>query len=159
MPESLKFCGKLIVHTVVALLGTASMESAIGMAFRPQTLAGVLWKEWTLNLLCASVIGFFVWRTWKVSAAMWVWALSAVWFGFGLLLTLLTSHSQTVLIGGGFWSQLSGAACDEGVRAIGCLKFFLFTIPFIRSVSYSAGAYISFLINRTMAQAKGASLS
>ena len=48
---------------------------------------------------------------------------------------------------------------DEGVRALGCRKFFLFTIPFIRGVSYSAGAYISFLISRARAQPSGATIS
>lgn len=159
MPRSLKFCGELILQTVVAVFGTASLEIAIGMTLHPKTLAGVLWKDWTLSLLCGALVGFFVWRTWKASVAMWVWILPGVWFGFEMVLTLSGSHNQSVLVGGGFWSQFSGSACDGGVGALGCRKFFLFTIPFIRSVSYSVGAYISSLVSRTKAQPSGAIVS
>lgn len=78
MLRSLKFCGALILNTIVALIGTAVLESTIGKAFRSQTLAAVLWKEWTLSLLCAAFVGFFIWRTWRVSAAMRVWVLPSI---------------------------------------------------------------------------------
>jgi hypothetical protein len=159
MPRGLKFCGALILHTIVALIGTAVLESAIGKAFRPHTLAGVLWKEWTLSLLCAAFVGFFMWRTWKVSAAMWVWILPSVWFGFEIVLTLFASHGQSVLVGGGLWNQFSGTACDGGVRALGCRKFFVVTIPFIRGVAYSVGACLSFLVGARKAQPAGKSVS
>ena len=75
MPKGLRFFGVLILHTAVALIGTAFLESTLGRAFHPHSLAAILWKEWILSLLCAGFIGFFMWRTWKGSPAMWVWIL------------------------------------------------------------------------------------
>jgi hypothetical protein len=152
MLRGLKFCGALILHMIVALIGTAILEGVIGKAFRPQTLAGVLWKEWTLSLLCAAFVGFFMWRTWRVNAAMWVWILTGVWLGLKLVPAFLGSDAQSALVGGGLWSQFSGTACDGGVRTLGCRNFFVFTIPFIRGVAYSVGAYLSFLVGRTKPQ-------
>ena len=152
MLRGLKFCGALILHTIVALIGTAILEGATAKAFRPQALAGVLWKEWALSLLCAAVIGFFMWRTWRVSAAMWVWVLPSVWFSLAFVLALFTSHGRSVLVGGGLLSQFSGMGCEAGERALGCRNFFVFTIPFIRGVSYSVGAYLSSLLSNTSSQ-------
>ena len=152
MQRSLKFCGALILNTIVALIGTAVLESTIGKAFRSQTLAAVLWKEWTLSLLCAAFVGFFIWRTWRVSAAMWVWVLPSIWFGLHLVLALSASRSESVLVAGGLWSQVSGTTCKDGVRALGCWKFFVVTIPFIRGVAYSVGAYLPSLVSKTSSQ-------
>jgi len=73
--RGLRFCGAVILHTIVTIFGTAVLESAIGVAFRPHSLAAILWKEWILSLLCAAFFGFFMWRTWRGSAAMWAWIL------------------------------------------------------------------------------------
>jgi hypothetical protein len=148
MPKALRFGGVLILHTIVTLLGTAVLETAIGKVFRPHSLEGVLWKEWILSLLCAGFIGFFMWRTWRVAAAMWVWVLPGVWFGLRFVLALFASHSPNLLVGGGVWGQFSGAACEGGLRALGCRNFFVFTIPFIRGVAYSVGARLSSWVNK-----------
>jgi len=42
--------------------------------------------------------------------------------------------------------QFSGEACVNGVRPIGCINWFVFTIPFVRSVFYSLGANVSSLV-------------
>jgi len=159
MPKVLRFGGTLILHTIVALLGTAVLETAIGQAFRPHSIAAVLWKEWTLSLLCAGFIGFFMWRTWRGSAAKWVWVLPGVWFGLWLVLALSASHSPSVLVGGGLWDQFSGAACDGGLRASGCRNFLVFTIPFVRGVAYSIGAGFSSRVNKPKSQPASEPLS
>jgi len=148
MLKGLRFCGALILHTIVALFGTAVLETAIGKAFRPHSLAAVLWKEWTLSLLCAGFIGFFMWRTWRLGAATWVWVLPGVWFGLRFVLALFASHSPSALVGGGLWGQFSGAACDGGLRVLGCRNFFVFTIPFVRGVAYSVGAGLFSSVNK-----------
>jgi len=152
MLKALKFCGVLILHMIVALLGTAVLETEIGKAVRPHSLAAVLWKEWVLSLLCAWFVGFFMWRTWRVGAAMWVWVLPGLWFASRFLLALFASQRPDILTGGGLWSQFSGAACDGGVHALGCRNFFVFTIPFVRGVSYSVGAGFSGWVSRTKLQ-------
>ncbi len=153
MPKRLRFCVWLILHTIVAVLGTAVLDTAFGKVFHPHSLAAILWKEWILSLTCAAFIGFFMWRTWRVSAAMWVWALPSLWFALRFLSVLSTSQGQSVLVGGGLWDQFSGAACDGGLRALGCRNFFVFTIPFVRGVFYSVGAGLSSWLGKTRSQA------
>jgi|ERR1019366_220019 hypothetical protein len=159
MPRGLRFCGAVILQSIVAILGTAVLESAIGTAFRPHLLAAILWKEWILSLLCAAFIGFFMWRTWRGSAAMWAWILPCLWFAFMFLLALPASQKQSVLVSGGLWTQFSGAACDGGSHALGCRNFFVITIPFVRGVAYSAGACLSSRVSKPKSQPASESLS
>jgi hypothetical protein len=140
MLRGLKFCGALILNTFVALIGTAVLETTVGKAFRPHSLAAILWKEWSLSLLCAVLIGFGMWRTWRMSASKWTWILPGVWFGLRFVQVVF-------FVRGGIWSQFSGTDCENGVHAFGCWNFFAFTIPFIRGVAYSIGAFVSSLVS------------
>ncbi len=152
MLRGLKFCGALILNSFVAIIGSAVLENTMGKAFRPQSLAAILWKEWSLSLLCAALLGFFILRTWRMSAAKWTWILPSVWFGLRLVLALLVRVGQGIFTGESIWSQFSGTDCVNGMRSIGCRNFFLFTIPFIRGVSYSGGAYFSSLLSQPKSQ-------
>jgi hypothetical protein len=152
MLKGIKFCRDLIVNPFIALIGTAILEGLIGRAFRPQSLTAILWKEWGLSFFCAAMMGFFMWRTWRASAAKWSWILPSVWFGLRFLLALLVRVSQGILTGASIWCQFSGTDCVNGLRSIGCRNFFLFTIPFIRGVSYSGGAYFSSLLSQPRSQ-------
>ena len=67
---------------------------------------------------------------WRNEAAKWAWVLPTAWFGLRLAL---------VLGGGSSVYQLSGSGCAYGARSPDCLNFFLFTIPFMRGLSYSLG--------------------
>ncbi len=135
----ISFGGILILNTCVALFGTAVLETEIGGMFHPHSIAGVLWKVWSLDVLGAAIIGFFMWRTWKTEATKWTWVLPALWFG----LRFITSRGN-----GGIWSHFSGADCSNGARSPGCADFFAFTIPFVRGVAYSAGARFSSMLIR-----------
>ncbi len=150
MPKALRFCGELIVHTAVAIIGTAFLESAIWKVFPAHSLGVILWKEWILSLSCAAVIGFFMWRTWKVSAAMWVWVLPSFWLILRFLFALAASQRQiNVVDGGGLWNQFSGGACDGGSRTFGCRNFFVFTIPFVRGISIPSGRVFPRAVDKT----------
>src|SRR3981081_3213350 len=74
MLRILKFCGAVILNTFVAVIGSAILEG-IGTVFHPHSIAALLWKEWSLSLLCAAFIGFSMWRTWRTSAAKYAWIL------------------------------------------------------------------------------------
>ena len=128
----LKFFGLLVVNIVVAVIGTAILTTAIGQAFHPHSLGAILWKEWSLSIGCAAVIGFGMWRTWRSDVAHWTWVLPTLWFGVKFILAIGQGH---------LLSQFSGGACVDGVRSIGCINWFAFSIPFVRSVFYSLGAY------------------
>jgi len=134
MLSALKFFGLLIVNIVVAVVGTAILTTAIGKAFHGHSLSAILWREWSLSIGCAAFIGFGMWRTWRSHVAYWTWVLPTLWFGVKFLLAIGK---------GSLLFQFSGEACVEGVRPIGCINWFVFSIPFVRSIFYSLGAYVS----------------
>jgi hypothetical protein len=58
MLHALKFFGLLVVNIAVAVIGTAILTTALGQTFHPHSLGAILWKEWSLSIGCAAVIGF-----------------------------------------------------------------------------------------------------
>ena len=149
MLRALKFTGLLIVNVGVALVGTAIIDTAEGKLLPTQSLGGILWKEWILSIICAASIGFGVWRTWRTAVAKWTWVIPTAWFGIRLFFAIGS---------GQLWSQFSGTGCADGINSIECRNFFVFTIPLIRGVSYSGGAYMSSLVStgRRPAESPGA---
>lgn len=152
MLRALKFCGALILKTFVALIGTAVLESGVGKAFHPHSIAAIVWKEWSLSVLLAGLIGFGMWRTWRANASKWTWILLSLWFGMIFVPELMVGGGQSVLAGRSVWSHFSGTDCDSGVREFGCRNFLVFTIPFIRGVAYSVGAFVSSLVSPPRSQ-------
>jgi hypothetical protein len=137
-----------LVDTLAAVIGTAILDTTFYKMIPVHSIAGVIRKEWILSILCASFIGFFMYRTWKSDTSKWTWTLPTMWLIFGCFVALGSTHEHSVLSGsssalGSFWAQLSGTECDGGLHASGCSNFFVFTIPFIRALSYSAGALVS----------------
>jgi len=130
MLRALRFLGLLIVHAVVAIIGTAIVESAIWRLVPAHSVVGVLWKECVFSVTLATLIGFGMWRTWRTSVAKWAWVLPAIWFAFGFL----TRH-------GDVWGGLFGPRSVLATRDT--RSFFAFTVPLFRASSYSAGAYVS----------------
>jgi hypothetical protein len=145
--RGLRIVGMFLLDTLTAVIGAAILEASLFKITPTHSIAGVIRKEWILSILCAWFIGFFMFRTWRSETAKWAWALPTTWFVFGCLVALGSLHEHSALLGGSalgnFWVQLSGAECDSGLRAPGCRNFFLFTISFIRAVSYSTGALVS----------------
>ena len=138
--RGLKFCGLVAVHIVIALLGTAILESSLHRIFRPNSIATVLWKELILSATIAFGLGFSVQRLWQNTAAKWAWVLPALWFGFGTLLTV--GH-------GAIFSQITGTACENGLGDPQCRRWFLFTIPLLRTGFYSVGASVQYIVGST----------
>ena len=148
MGRTLKFVGALVVHTLSAVIGTAVLEAEIWRLFPSHSIAGVLWKEWLLGLAFSGIIGFVMRRTLS-SAATWAWLLPGVWFFLGLI--FLHAPNSSAFSDGSLWSRLSGIACNNK-SSVGCRSFFAFTVPLIRGVSYSLGAYMSSLAGKIKPQ-------
>jgi len=139
-----KFVLFVLVNVLIALLGTAIAETAIGNFVHPHSLSGVLWKEYSLSIGCAACLGFSLRRIWKTSAAVWAWLLPCLWFCIRIIPALLSSSNQSVLsANGGVLYQFSGQGCENGIGALECRNFFVFTIPFVRAAAYSVGAMLS----------------
>jgi hypothetical protein len=135
MFRTLRFIGLVIAHTVAATIGTGVVEHAIWRVVPTHSIVGVLWKECILSTICASLIGFGMWRTWRTSSTKWAWVLPAVWFAFGFLAT----HGN---VWGGLFGVHSGSVLDPPDTR----TFFMFTAPLLRGTFYSVGAHISSLL-------------
>jgi hypothetical protein len=136
---ALKFSGFVLINVVVAIIGTAILDTALHGAIPAHTVSAILWKETFLSIVCAGGMGFSLWRVWPNSAAKWTWVLPSAWFAVALL---------ALTAGGHVFGRLFGFGSDSfGAPEI--RSFFAFTVPFIRGASYSLGAYISSLVYST----------
>ena len=134
MLRLLRFLGLLIVHTVVAVIGTAVLEYAIWRVFPAHSVVGVLWREWIFSIVFATSIGIGMWRRWKSSTANWTWVIPALWFTVGVL---------SVAGRGDATGRIFGVHTESVLTRPDTRSFFTFTVPLIRAIFYSVGAYIS----------------
>lgn len=134
MLRTFRFVGFLIVHTLIALIGTAIVEHAIWRLVPAHSVVGIPWKECILSATCAILIGLGIWKICPTAAAKWVWVPITLWFTFGFL----TRQGD---VWGGLFDFHSGTA----LVAPDTRSFFVFTVPLLRIASYSIGAYISSL--------------
>jgi hypothetical protein len=134
----LKIGGLLLVNLVVAVIGTAILDTALRRAIPSHSVAAMVWKEFFFSIIGAAIIGFGMWRTWRNSAAKWTWVLPAVWFAFGYL---------TIAGRGAVLGRLSGFGSGSALGPPDVRSFVLFTVPLVRAVSYSVGAFLSSLLH------------
>jgi hypothetical protein len=123
-------------------MGTAVLSVGFGRLFHPTTIVGVIWKEWLLDIAIAGSLGFCAYRISRSRLGAWVWVLPSVWFTFRVLPLLLTTHTSVLFHSPTLWYEISGQGCVNGLRDFGCINFFVFTVPFTRSIVYSAGTLI-----------------
>jgi hypothetical protein len=134
--------GMFLLDLGTAFIGTAIVEFPIGKLVRAQSIPGVIWKEWILTIFFAALLGFLMFRTWRSNTAKFLFVATSVWFGFGCLLYAISRPDPSVLPSHrSFWFRFSGSAC--GTDPLQCAQFFAFTIPLIRGIAYSSGAFIS----------------
>ncbi len=140
--DKLKTLGMFSLDVLVVTIGTAVVESPITRLIKTHSIAQVLCKESILSVLIATLLGFGMYRTWRSRTAKYVWVVTTAWFLLGTALYFGSLHGQVrVFAQPTFWLQFSGAACDTD--SFSCVSFFVFTIPLIRSIGYSAGAVLS----------------
>ena len=142
--SALRFFGLLLLNVLVAVIGTAILDTGVRRAIPSHTIVAVFWKETALSLVCATLVGFGMWWRWRSEAAKWTWVVPLMWFGFGAV-----AFAGRGIFGPLFISSSSNAGPAE------MRSFFAFTIPFIRAVAYSVGAYISsYVYPRAVASAQ-----
>lgn len=132
MLRALKFTGLLLVNIIVAIIGTAIVVTAVRAAIPSNTIAALVWKESILSVICAGLIGFGMWRTWRDSAAKWTWVLPTAWFVVGYMVT-----------SGKIFGRRSSFESSRHFGASEVRDFFTFAVPLIRCMAYSVAAYIS----------------
>ena len=133
----LRKLGAFLLNTVIAIFGTAIVTFPFAFFLRPHTIQAILVKGYATSAVVATLIGFFVYRRWGSSSAKWVGVVGVCWFMFRLLTPLGGGMS---LMG----PEMSGIGCVNGVRNLACMNWLVFTLPTLRLVSYSLGAWICF---------------
>jgi hypothetical protein len=136
MQRALKFGALVLVHVVIATIGTAILSSGIWRAIpiHPYSVSAIVWKESLLSVVCATGIGFSVWRMWRNSEAKYTWVPVTAWFVFGL--AAAAGHGD--LMGRFFPTGNGGNSTVPEIRS-----FVMFTAPLIRAIFYSLAAYLS----------------
>jgi hypothetical protein len=125
----------LLANVLAAFFGTAILSSALGRSlWHPHSIQALLRISYGYDVIVAAMLGFIVFRRFKTQTAKWIWIIAALW--------LLTRAFLLLSSGDSLWAQFSGVACSQGMGAMGCVNWFLFTIPFVRIASYSAGAWL-----------------
>jgi hypothetical protein len=133
----LRRLGVFLLNIVTAIFGTAIVTSPFAFVLRPHTIQAVLLKGYVASAVLAALIGFFIYRRWGSGSAKWVAVVGVCWFAFRLL---------TLMGGGvsGMWPEMSGMGCVNGVRNLACMNWLVFTLPALRLIFYSLGAWICF---------------
>jgi hypothetical protein len=125
--------GLFVLNLIAAIFGTAVIEVPIGQLYYPRTINAVLLKGNLLSAACGFAIGFFVFRRWSPGMARWIGLFGVAWFILGACVDI--NH-------GSVWSRMSGMECSEGLHAGHCMNWIIFSLPAIRTVFYSAGAWV-----------------
>ena len=141
MPSALKFAAFLAINAIIAVVGTAGLDVSISQAIPLHSTVALVWEEYLVSIICAGGLGFAAWRKWRNSAAKWTWALPALWFAFGSL--MIAGHGP--IFGRLFAPRSQSVLYDDSVRSF-FRTFYAFTVPLIRGISYSLGAYFSVLL-------------
>jgi hypothetical protein len=139
LPRKVRAALALLLNTLVALLGVGLLTEA-GRMIPVHTIAGAVTRAWWMNIACGAIAGYVIARQWRTHTAAWAWVTAGIVFVWMFLLQ--ANLSASVLAPGlpfaKTWAMFSGEGCSHGER--GCILFRVFTLPFVRSAAYSAGA-------------------
>jgi hypothetical protein len=137
----LRVAGRFLLNLTIAILGTTAVESAlwsiVSQVFPVHSESARAFREWLLSLTIAALLGFFIGRR-RSATAIWVWTLPVVFFGLGVLV-YSARPTESVLVGGHFAEHFFSPNCLA--KRFECRDFYLFTVPAIRAVAYSFGAW------------------
>ena len=82
---ALRFLELLLLHMLMAIIGSAIAVGAMWKMLPSHSVMGVLWKECAFDNICTAMLGFGMCRVLRTPATKWVWVLPSVWFAFGFL--------------------------------------------------------------------------
>jgi hypothetical protein len=129
---SLRAAGLFLLNAVVAVLGTAIIESPFEHYAHVSSLRASLLIMDLLSAAFAFGVGYSVYWRWRPAASKWVWIAGVCWFGQRAVLPLDGHH---VLI----WEIYATNSVFPDFERLG--KWSLYTLPLLRTIFYSAGAY------------------
>lgn len=154
--SSWRTAGLFSLHSILALLGPAFIESVINKFVRASSATEIVMRAWIVGILCAFLTALFMATALRSRTALWVWILPLCWFAVGVL-GASSGYGQGVLRGS-LTAHFSGLSCATTLDQKACRDFFAFTIPLVRSIAYSAGAFLSISMRRAPKPALSANI-
>jgi hypothetical protein len=143
-----RFTGAFLLNLILAMACTNALTSAYQQASQNPRFSQIIVKTIFLSGLSAFGLGCFVYRTWRSTSAKWIWVAGLVWFGYGAIQHQLEQPKLSVLVEGRstFWG-MAGVGCDLDVT--NCRDWAIYTLQFLRTACYSAGAvFWAAILNR-----------
>jgi hypothetical protein len=125
-------CGAVFLSTLVAVFGPVAVEAVVSPLYRPNSGQSAILKIWILDVTVAAALGLIMQHSRRSPGARWAWVLPAVVFA--------GKASSYLLAQNNIFGHFSGLDCSIELHGPSCNDFLLFTIPLIRSVSYSVAA-------------------
>ena len=151
----LRFFVCVLLNTLVAVFLPATLQSEFHPSrFFPYSGIGLLSAPWTTSVIFAALCGLVAARlesrtagwSWLVPAGVFV---CAAWFYLGRhRLGLITGNT-------GFFSHFSGYGCAHGLQKSECQDRWVFTVPLVGSISYSATAPVVLRLSTGRQEVRG----
>ena len=142
MIRTARFVAILLLNVIVALFGTAIVQSPLAHLFRLHSINQIIFRSYLLDAGAAFVLGYIVYRSWQPLAAKWVWIVGTCWLAYKLALML--AYGQYSI-----WTAFSGVDCNNGLIATGCENWMRFTIPALHLSAYSFGSVLCARLGQT----------
>jgi hypothetical protein len=144
--------GSLILNSGAAIVGTGIVatlgHSALRSLWPAHTSTQIVLREWIISIGFAASIGFLVQKRWRSIMARWVWVVPCLWFLLKVAVYAGAQPKSVIIENNSLFLHFSGLLCSQGIHDYECYDFLFFTLPLIRSISYSIAAGISALMSK-----------
>jgi len=123
----------VLVNWLAAIFGTVVISDPFVRLLLPvRASVPLALAADSLELACSFTLGILIYWRWRRRESRWVWVPGLVLFGVGLVVT----GSWTLWA---FWDVSKDPVWMTPERVV---QWSVFTVPFLRTVGYSLGAYI-----------------
>jgi hypothetical protein len=135
----LRAAGLFVLDLLGAVIVPAIFEGEIWRLVHVHSPWAVIVKEWCFDLTVAAFMGFMMFRAWRSETSKWAWTLPALWFAFRAIPYAARVHPSSIFSANqSFLAHFFGGSCTS--QEMDCRDFFAFSVPLMRSISYSLAA-------------------
>jgi hypothetical protein len=130
-----------VLNFLVASLGTQLLTSPFDRPFASADIFHTIVRSDVLSGVAAFGLGWFVYRTRRLTAAKWIWVAGLCFFCYGAIHFTLGQSSSSVLHpeqSHSLYWDMSGLGCRSDAES--CRDWAFYTLQFLRTLSYSVGA-------------------
>jgi hypothetical protein len=140
LSRPVRLVAAFITNCLLACLGPQVLTRPFERAFRPANLFHVVLASTVFGFLAAFVLAWLFCmsrKRWAVTAE-WVWVAGLAWFLYGSMQVYWGQDSTSILQRHSLYSEMSGFSCGSDIQS--CRTWAMFTLQFVRTMGYSAGA-------------------